>query len=157
MMLARQSSCRSRCHVICESEKREERKTVSCLSVRRGGIPRKQGLYLGQKPMAKRGGNPCLSDLCKSGSNEQDAEVGWPTRLRRISAIRSKRLDAYLGASRLSMRRMASPGRRMSRSRYRAGTFPSQSGLVKFQRRVASSRVSPNSALSQSLELHSTR
>jgi hypothetical protein len=65
---------------------------VSCLSVRRGGIPRKQGLYLGQKPVAKRGGNPCLSDLCKFGSNEQDAEVGWPTRPRRISAIRSKRL-----------------------------------------------------------------
>ena len=64
---------------------------------------------------------------------------------------------AYLGASRLSRRRIASPGRRMPRSRYRTGTFPSQSGLAKFQRQVASSGVSPNSALSQSLELHSTR
>jgi hypothetical protein len=34
-----------------------------------------------------------VPDLYKSGSNEQDAEVGWPTRPRRISAIRSKRLD----------------------------------------------------------------
>ena len=34
-----------------------------------------------------------MPDLYKSGSNEQDAEVGWPTRPRRISAIRSKRLD----------------------------------------------------------------
>jgi hypothetical protein len=48
-----------------------------------------------------------VPDLCKSGSNEQDAEVGWPTRPRRISAIRSKRLDGLPRASRLSMRRMA--------------------------------------------------
>ena len=65
-------------------------------------------------------------------------------------------LDGLLRGEPLS-ERMASPGRRMPRSRYRTGTFPSQSGLAKFQRRVASSGVSPNSALSQSLELHSTR
>src|SRR5260370_29929506 len=29
---------------------------VSCLSVRRGGIPRKQGLYLGQNPWRKEEG-----------------------------------------------------------------------------------------------------
>jgi hypothetical protein len=52
----------------------------------------KTGSVSWTKPVAKRGGNPCLSDPCKSGSNEQDAEVGWPTRPRRISAIRSKRL-----------------------------------------------------------------
>ncbi len=130
---------------------------VSCLSVRRGGIPRKQGLYLGQKPVAKRGGNPCLSDLCKSGSNEQDAEVSWPTRPRRISAIRSKRLDGLPRGEPFEHEADGFAGRRMPRSRYRTGTFPSQSGLAKFQRRAASSGVSPNSALSQSLELHSTR
>ena len=53
----------------------------------------KAGSVSWTKPVAKRGGNPCLSNLYKSGSNEQDAEVGWPTRPRRISAIRSKRLD----------------------------------------------------------------
>ena len=45
----------------------------------------------------------------------------------------------------MSVRRIASPGRSMPRSRYRTGTFPSQSGLAKFQRRVASSGVSPPS------------
>src|SRR6266403_3789540 len=66
-------------------------------------------------------------------------------------------LDGLLRGEPFEHDRMASPGRRMPRSRYRTGTFPSQSGLAKFQRRVASSGVSPNSALSQSLELHSTR
>ena len=42
--------------MICESEKREERKTVSCLSVRRGGIPRKQGLYLDKTHGEKEAG-----------------------------------------------------------------------------------------------------
>ena len=66
-------------------------------------------------------------------------------------------LDGLLRGELFEHDRMASPSRRMPRSRYRTGTFPSQSGLAKFQRRVASSGVSPNSALSQSLELHSTR
>jgi hypothetical protein len=39
----------------------------------------KAGSVSWTKPVAKRGGNPCLSNLYKSGSNEQDAEVGWPT------------------------------------------------------------------------------
>ena len=58
---------------ICESEKREERKTVSYLSVRRGGIPRKQSLYLDKTHGEKRQ-ESVPSELCKSGSNEQDKE-----------------------------------------------------------------------------------
>ena len=41
-----------------------------------GWGPRKrQGLYFGLNPWAKRVGNPCLSDLCKSGPNERDSAV----------------------------------------------------------------------------------
>jgi hypothetical protein len=46
---------------------------VSCLGVRRGGIPRKQGLYLDKTHGEKRQ-ESVPSDLCKSGSNEQDTE-----------------------------------------------------------------------------------
>ena len=54
----------------------------------------KTGSVSWTKHVAKRGGNPCLSDLCESGSNEQDAEVGGPTRPPRISAIPSRRLES---------------------------------------------------------------
>ena len=66
--------------MICESEKREERKTGIMFKRSAGVEYRENRVCIFDKTRGEKRREP-VPDLCKSGSNEQDAEVGWSKRL----------------------------------------------------------------------------